>query len=103
MESDIKDFESCFNINVRAPFIFCKEFSKEMIEKRWGRIVNIGSSSAYAGFKETSIYCASSPDLEGVSGKYFKKRKEAKSVKASYDEELARKLWDLSVELTNLK
>lgn len=66
-ESGIKDFESCFNINVRAPFIFCKEFSKEMIEKRWGRIVNIGSSSAYAGFKETSIYCASKHALLGLS------------------------------------
>ncbi len=51
---------------------------------------------------KTSIYCASSPDIEGVSGKYFKKRKEAKSVKASYDKELAKHLWDISVELTNL-
>jgi len=51
---------------------------------------------------KTSIYCASSPKVEGVSGKYFKKRKEAKSVKASYDEELAKELWDVSVELTNL-
>jgi len=51
---------------------------------------------------KTSIYCASSPDIEGVSGKYFKKRKEAKSVKASYDEELAKHLWNISVELTNL-
>lgn len=51
---------------------------------------------------KTSIYCASSPEVEGVSGKYFKKRKEAKSVKASYDEELAKELWDVSVELTNL-
>ena len=51
---------------------------------------------------KTPIYCASSPDIEGVSGKYFKKRKEAKSVKASYDEELAKQLWDVSIELTNL-
>lgn len=51
---------------------------------------------------KTSIYCASSPDIEGISGKYFKKRKEKKSVKASYDEELAKELWDVSVELTNL-
>lgn len=51
---------------------------------------------------KTPIYCASSPDIEGISGKYFKKRKEVKSVKASYDEELAKELWDVSVELTNL-
>jgi len=51
---------------------------------------------------KTPIYCASSPGIEGISGKYFKKRKEKKSVKASYDEELAKELWDVSVELTNL-
>ncbi|MFW9876176.1 MAG: SDR family NAD(P)-dependent oxidoreductase, partial [Candidatus Thorarchaeota archaeon] len=51
---------------------------------------------------KTSIYCASSPEIEGVSGKYFKKRKQAKSVKTSYDKELAKKLWNVSVELTNL-
>ena len=51
---------------------------------------------------KTSIYCASSSDIEGASGKYFKKRKEAKSVKASYDEELAKKFWELSAKLTNL-
>jgi NAD(P)-dependent dehydrogenase (short-subunit alcohol dehydrogenase family) len=50
---------------------------------------------------KTPIYCASSPDIEGVSGKYFKNRKESKSVKASYDEELAKKLWDAGIKLTN--
>ncbi|MFW9867343.1 MAG: SDR family oxidoreductase [Candidatus Thorarchaeota archaeon] len=50
----------------------------------------------------TSIYLASSPEVAGVSGKYFKKKKEAKSVKASYNEELAKKLWTLSIELTDL-
>ena len=52
---------------------------------------------------KTSIYCASSPDLKGVSGNYYKKRKEKKSGKASYDKELAKKLWELSAKLTNLK
>lgn len=51
---------------------------------------------------KTSIYCASSPEVEGVSGKYFKKRKVTKSSKASYDKDLAQKLWELSVKLTKL-
>jgi NAD(P)-dependent dehydrogenase (short-subunit alcohol dehydrogenase family) len=52
---------------------------------------------------KTPIYCASSPDVEGVSGKYFKKRKEKKSSKTSYNIDLAKKLWEHSLELTNLK
>jgi len=51
---------------------------------------------------ETSIYLASSPDVEGVTGKYFINKKEAKSSEVSYNEEISRKLWDLSVKLTNL-
>jgi NAD(P)-dependent dehydrogenase (short-subunit alcohol dehydrogenase family) len=51
---------------------------------------------------KTPIYLASSPDLDGVNGKYFKNRKEADSVKVSYDEELAKRLWDISEELTHL-
>mgnify|MGYP001199035070 FL=1 len=52
-ESTIDDFEKCFSVNVKAAFILSKEFSQQMISKKWGRIVNIASSSAYAGFKNT--------------------------------------------------
>lgn len=51
---------------------------------------------------KTSIYLASSSEVEGVSGKYFKKRKEVESMKAVYDEEIAKRLWDVSIALTNL-
>ena len=51
---------------------------------------------------KTSILLASSPEVNGVSGKYFKKRKEAKSTKISYDDEVAKRLWEISVELTNV-
>ncbi len=50
---------------------------------------------------KTSIYLASSPEIEGVSGKYFKRRKERKSVKLSYDKDVSKQLWDVSVKLTN--
>ena len=38
-----------------------------MVSKKWGRIVNIGSSSSYNGFKNTSIYCSSKHALLGLS------------------------------------
>jgi 3-oxoacyl-[acyl-carrier protein] reductase len=66
-DSNLDDFDATFNLNVRAPFIFCKEFSEDMIKCRWGRIINIGSSSAYAGSKETLLYCASKHALLGFS------------------------------------
>lgn len=66
-ESTLADYESVFNLHVRSAFIFAKEFSKDMKKKQWGRIVNIGSSSAYDGFPETSLYCASKHALLGLS------------------------------------
>jgi NAD(P)-dependent dehydrogenase (short-subunit alcohol dehydrogenase family) len=50
----------------------------------------------------TSIYLASSPDVEGVTGKYFASRRQEKSSQASYNEEAARRLWEISAELTGL-
>jgi retinol dehydrogenase-14 len=51
---------------------------------------------------ETSIYLASSPEVEGLSGRYFVKKDEARSSDVSYDKRLARRLWEVSAELTNL-
>lgn len=50
----------------------------------------------------TSIYLASPPDVEGVSGKYFDRRKQEKSSAASHSEEAARRLWEVSEKLAGL-
>jgi NAD(P)-dependent dehydrogenase (short-subunit alcohol dehydrogenase family) len=49
---------------------------------------------------ETSVYLAASPEVEGVTGKYFYKRKEKASSRSSYDLVEAEKLWNLSCTLT---
>ncbi len=51
---------------------------------------------------ETSVYLASSPEVEGVTGKYFANKKPVSSSKASCDEAAAKKLWHLSEEMTGL-
>ncbi len=52
---------------------------------------------------QTSIYLASSPEVEGVSGKYFIKSKQASSSRASHDQEAALRLWQESLKLTGLE
>jgi retinol dehydrogenase-14 len=49
---------------------------------------------------ETSIYLTSSPEVEGVSGKYFVDCKPVQSSQLSYDRDLAEKLWQVSLDLT---
>lgn len=50
----------------------------------------------------TSIHVASSPDLVGVSGRYFANSRPKRSSQRSYDEAVAARLWQVSVELTGL-
>ncbi len=42
---------------------------------------------------ETTLYLATSDEVEGVSGKYYYKCKQVQSSKKSYDAQLAEKLW----------
>ncbi len=51
---------------------------------------------------KTSIYLASSPEIEGVTGKYFAKSIPVRSAPISYDETLQRQLWEESAKLVNL-
>ncbi len=60
----------------------------------------IGSSPEKGA--KTSIYLAASPEVEGVSGKYFVKEKPVESSQISYDQSLAGRLWKQSAELTGL-
>jgi len=49
---------------------------------------------------QTNLYLASSPEVAGVSGKYFVKCKAAPSAPASYDAATAQRLWEACLALT---
>jgi len=51
---------------------------------------------------ETSVFLASSPDVDGVSGKYFDQKRESRSSRVSHDEEGQELLWEMSAKLTGL-
>ncbi|GAC1468564.1 MAG: SDR family oxidoreductase [Isosphaeraceae bacterium] len=48
----------------------------------------------------TTVYLATSPEVEGITGKYFDKCKQAQSSPASLDVAASRRLWQLSEEMT---
>ena len=51
---------------------------------------------------DNSIYLSSSPEVEGVTGKYFIERGPAQSSAASYNEEVAHRLWEISAKITSV-
>jgi NAD(P)-dependent dehydrogenase (short-subunit alcohol dehydrogenase family) len=50
----------------------------------------------------TSIYLASSPEVEGISGQYFVNCKPKQTAPQSYDERAQRKLWQISEQMTGI-
>ncbi|MBP2676889.1 MAG: Dehydrogenase [Deltaproteobacteria bacterium] len=51
---------------------------------------------------ETIVFLASSPAVESISGKYFFRKLEVPSSRISYDEDAAKRLWELSLLMTGL-
>ena len=51
---------------------------------------------------DTIVYLASSPDVAGETGGYYVKRQRREPSAAARDDAAARKLWDISEELTGL-
>jgi retinol dehydrogenase-12 len=69
-----------------------------------GRLVRFGSFVLISPERgaRTSVYLATSPEVEGVSGRYFVRCRLRRSSKRSYDDATAEKLWTLSEEMTGL-
>jgi retinol dehydrogenase-14 len=71
-----------------------------------GLVFDIGTKFAGLFFRkpeqgaQTSIYLASSPEVEGVTGKYFFDCQAVDSSPLSHDQVLANRLWQISLELT---
>ena len=67
----------------------------------FGRFIRLGQAFARTPERgaRTLVYLATSPDVEGVTGKYFHDERESRTSTAAQDMEAARRLWDVSVRL----
>lgn len=91
-------------VNAMAPGGVMSNFSKNNGWLSWARHVTAhvvaGDLIFPAKAAETIVYMATSPDLEGVSGRYFFNRQPIASSEASYDRASAKRLWQISTALT---
>ena len=65
-------------------------------------LIHIASLTPEQG-AATSIYLASSPEVEGLTGKYFAKCKSIRTSRASYDHQSATRLWEESLKLLEME
>jgi NAD(P)-dependent dehydrogenase (short-subunit alcohol dehydrogenase family) len=94
--------------NCLHPGVVRTRFGRNNTSDPLGLIVNGGIRVAGLFFidarkgAETSIHLASSPEVEGVTGKYFARSKETPSSELSHDREAARRLWEISEQMCGI-
>jgi len=62
----LADWDDVLNLNLRATFLCCKFATPHMVEKRWGRVINM-SSRAHLGNKGQTNYSASKAGVIGLT------------------------------------
>jgi NAD(P)-dependent dehydrogenase (short-subunit alcohol dehydrogenase family) len=64
---DEKSWLDVIDINLSGPFRMIRACLPKMIERRWGRIINIGSTAATTATADHAAYCASKSGLLGLN------------------------------------
>ena len=62
------EYERTMAVNVRAPFTLCQKVIPGMIDRSWGRIVNVGSIYSLRATSNNSVYNMSKHALSGLTG-----------------------------------
>jgi gluconate 5-dehydrogenase len=63
----LETWQRVFDVNVSAAFLLAREASKGMVERRWGRIINIGSYVSVIGRERLAAYTASKHAVAGLT------------------------------------
>jgi NAD(P)-dependent dehydrogenase (short-subunit alcohol dehydrogenase family) len=66
-EMDDATWERIMLVNATGPFRCCRAVVPAMIERRWGRIINVASYAALSGIPYSSAYSASKHALLGLT------------------------------------
>lgn len=56
-----------FDVNTHGTFRMTRAVLPEMVERRWGRIINIASTAASVGAATSAAYCASKAAVTGLT------------------------------------
>lgn len=66
-DSTLEDWNRTFDVNVGSMYLLCRELSKGMIARRWGRIINFASYVAATGRPNLAAYTASKHAVLGLT------------------------------------
>lgn len=66
-EISVSDWDRMLNVHLRGTFLVTQAFFSDMVEQRWGRIINIASQLAYKGAPGLAHYCAAKAGVVGFT------------------------------------
>lgn len=66
-ESTLDDWNRTFDVNVGSMYLLCRELSKGMVARGWGRIINFASYVAATGRPNLAAYTASKHAVLGLT------------------------------------
>jgi NAD(P)-dependent dehydrogenase (short-subunit alcohol dehydrogenase family) len=95
---------SSVTVNAVHPGLVATRFGRDNGRLRYWvrRLVKRHEISPEEGAR-TSVYLATSPEVDGVTGSYFVDSRPVRSSEASYDVELAARVWREGLHLTGLE
>jgi NAD(P)-dependent dehydrogenase (short-subunit alcohol dehydrogenase family) len=79
------------NMSVTANCLHPGVVDTKLLRVNWS-----GMGAPVSEGARNSVYLASSPEVDGVTGRYYVDRRPARSAPVSYDREVQKRLWDLS-------
>lgn len=67
LTSPLADWDLCISVNLTGPWLCARAATPDMIEQRWGRIVNVSSWVSKSGFGQDAAYVASKTGVLGLT------------------------------------
>ena len=67
LEMDISDWNRIIAVNLTGTLLACLTFGEHMLERGWGRIINIASIASYVGLYQVAAYGTSKAGIIGLT------------------------------------
>ncbi len=67
LEMNISDWNRIISVNLTGTLLACMTFGEHMLERGWGRIINIASLASYVGLYQVAAYGASKAGVVGLT------------------------------------
>jgi NAD(P)-dependent dehydrogenase (short-subunit alcohol dehydrogenase family) len=65
--TDLAVWQRLLAVNATGPFLLCRAFVPGMLERGWGRVINVASTAGLGGGPYITAYCASKHAVVGLT------------------------------------